>query len=59
MAETPEDMVDDLNSDSDDSESSFEEVEVTEEEMQLITQLENELQANPNLYDKHIQVSRA
>ena len=41
---------------SDGSDVSFQEIEASEEEMQAITQLEAELETNPNLYDKHIEV---
>ena len=44
------------SSDSDDSDISFEEIEASEEDMQAIPQLEAEILANPNLYDKHIEV---
>ncbi len=44
------------STDSDDSDSSFEEIEASEEDMQAIPQLESEILANPNLYDKHIEV---
>ena len=43
---------------SDDSDSDFEEVEASAEDMELITSLEAELSANPNLYDKHVEVRR-
>lgn len=46
--------VSDTNSDSD---SDFEEVDATPEDMDLMMRLETDLQANPNLYDSHIQVS--
>lgn len=41
-----------------DSDSDFEEVDASPEDMDLLTQLETDLQSNPNLYDSHIQVSR-
>ena len=44
----------DSTSDSDDSE--FEEIDVSIENMALITKLETDLEANPNLYDVHLQV---
>ena len=56
MAENNDEIMADEHSDSDDSDSSFEEVDASEEDMQLITQVEEELQNNPNQYDKHIQV---
>lgn len=43
---------------SDDSDSEFEEIEASAEDMELITNLEAELSANPNLYDKHVEVPR-
>lgn len=43
---------------SDDSDSDFEEIEASAEDMDLITSLEAELSANPNLYDKHVEVRR-
>ena len=45
------------SSPSDDSDSDFVEVEASPEDMELMMQLENDLQANPNLYDLHVQVS--
>lgn len=45
-----------MSEDSSDSDSDFEEIEASEEDMQAISGLEAELQANPNLYDKHIEV---
>lgn len=45
------------SSSSDDSDSDFEEVEASPEDMELMMQLETDLQANPNLYDSHVQVS--
>ena len=44
----------DSTSDSDDSE--LEEIDVSMENMALITKLETNLEANPNLYDVHLQV---
>ena len=41
-------------SDSDDSD--YEEVEISMEDMANITKLETELEANPNIYDVHLQV---
>ena len=43
---------------SDDSDSDFEEVEASAEDVDLITSLEAELSANANLYDKHVEVRR-
>ena len=45
-------------SSSSDSESDFEEIDASPEEMDQMMQLETDLQANPNLYDSHIQVGR-
>lgn len=42
---------------SSDSDSDFEEVDASPEDMDLMTQLETDLQGNPNLYDSHVQVS--
>ena len=53
MDEDPQSSDD--GSDSDDSD--FEEVDVGEEDVALITKLEAELEANPNLYDLHLQVT--
>ena len=39
-----------------DSESDFEEVDASPEDMDLMMQLETDLQGNPNLYDSHLQV---
>ncbi len=46
----------DAEEESSDSDSDFEEVEVSEEDMGAISTLESELEANPNLYDKHVEV---
>ena len=40
-----------------DSDSDFEEVDATPEDVDLMMRLETDLQANPNLYDSHVQVS--
>ena len=56
MVEDKDEIMANDCSDSGDSDSSFEEVVASEEEMQLITQLEDDLQSNLNQYDKHIQV---
>ena len=49
--------MEDVDEESSDSDlDDYEEVEASEEEMTLITQLEEELETNPNLYEKHIQV---
>lgn len=54
-AEGPTDMDDsDARSESD---SDFEEVDASPEDMELMMRLETDLQANPNLYDSHVQVS--
>jgi hypothetical protein len=44
------------DNDDDSDDSDFEEVEVGVEDVALITKLEGELEANPNLYDVHLQV---
>ena len=44
------------SSSADSSDSDFEEVDATPEEMELMTQLEADLETNPNLYDSHVQV---
>lgn len=43
---------DDTNSD----DSSFEEVEISDGDIKIITDLEKQLKNNPNTYDTHIQV---
>ena len=48
----------DVSSSDDSSDSDFEEVDATPEEMDLLAQLETSLEANPNLYDSHVQVPR-
>lgn len=53
-ADGPTDMeVSDPGSNSD---SDFEEVDASPEDMDLMMQLETDLQSNPSLYDSHIQV---
>lgn len=49
-------MADAVDSDSSDSESDFEEVDVNEEDMKALGELEEQVEANPNLYDQHVQV---
>ena len=56
MADIGEDPMSEDSSNSEGSDASFEEVEASEDDMQAITQLEAELEANPNLYDKHVEV---
>ena len=46
----------DVTSSDDSSDSDFEEVDATPEEMDLLAQLESSLEATPNLYDSHVQV---
>lgn len=53
-AEAPEAM--DVSSSDDSSDSEFEELDATPEDMELLMKLETDLQANPNLYDSHVQV---
>ena len=43
---------------SDSHDSEYEEVEVSMEDMANITKLETELEANPNIYDVHLQVPK-
>lgn len=57
MAEATDEPMSDADSDTDDSDVSFEEVEASEADMQAMMQLEAVLEANPNLYDKHIEVT--
>ncbi len=57
MTEVADATMVDLDDESSDSESDFEEVEVSEEDMETISKLESELEANPNLYDKHVEVT--
>ena len=56
MTEVADAVMEDPDDGSSDSESDFEEVEVSEEDMETISKLETELEANPNLYDKHVEV---
>ena len=56
MTEVADAVMADPDDGSSDSESDFEEVEVSEEDMETISKLESELEANPNLYDKHVEV---
>lgn len=57
MAELePQDTQQDSSSSDDSDDSDFEEVEASPEDMDLMMQLESDLQANPNLYDPHVQV---
>ena len=44
------------SSSGDSSDSDFEEVDATPEEMDLLAQLETSLEANTNLYDSHVHV---
>ena len=53
-AEAPEAM--DVSSSDDSSDSEFEELDASPEDMELLMKLETDLQANPNLYDSHVQV---
>jgi len=57
MAEMADTVMVDPYEGSSDSESDFEEVEVSEADMEAISALETELETNPNLYDKHVEVS--
>lgn len=43
---------------SSDSDSDFEELDISAEDAQLLQKLEQQLQDNPNLYDSHVQVRR-
>lgn len=54
-ADGPADM--EVSDPSSDSDSDFEEVDASPEDMDLMMQLETDLQGNPNLYDSHVQVS--
>lgn len=45
-----------MNEDSSSDDSDFEEIVVSVEDMALITKLETDLETNPNLYDKHLEV---
>ncbi len=40
----------------DSSESDFEEIDVSPEDMDTVMHLETALQTNPNLYESHVQV---
>lgn len=53
-ADGPADM--EVSDPSSDSDSDFEEVDASPEDMDLMMQLETDLQGNPNLYDSHVQV---
>lgn len=44
------------SSSDDSSDSDFEEVDASPEEMEQLAQLETDLETNPNLYDSHVQV---
>lgn len=46
----------DVSTSDDSSDSDFEEVTASAEDMDLMMQLETDLQTNPNLYDSHVQV---
>ena len=57
-ADAPDDMdLSDAGDVSSDSDSDFEEVDASPEDMDLMMHLETSLQANPNLYDSHVQVN--
>lgn len=53
-ADGPTDM--EVSDPASDSDSDFEEVDASPEDMDLMMQLETDLQSNPNLYDSHVQV---
>ena len=36
--------------------SDFEDIDMTEKEMKALTEIESALAANPNLYEKHLEV---
>ncbi len=55
-AAADEDMAD-ASSDGSSSDSDFEEIELSPEDAKLLMKLEQQLAANPNLYDSHVQVS--
>ncbi|KAK9810066.1 hypothetical protein WJX72_004227 [[Myrmecia] bisecta] len=55
MAEPGEDLVNGSDSDSDSDSSDGEDIDVSEADMELITRLETEIEANPHLYDTHLQ----
>jgi hypothetical protein len=44
------------SSDSDSSDSDFEELDISPEDTRLLLKLEQQLKENPNLYDSHVQV---
>ena len=46
----------DVSTSGDSSESEFEEIDASPEDMDTIMQLETVLQTNPNLYESHVQV---
>lgn len=46
----------DVDMDSSDSMSDFEDIDVSSEDIEAIARLEKELSDNPNLYDKNIEV---
>lgn len=52
-------MAEASSSDSSGSDSDFEEVDISPEDTKLLMRLEQALQDNPNLYDSHVQASRA
>lgn len=52
-------MAEAAGSDSSDSDSDFEEVDISPEDTKLLMRLEQALQDNPNLYDSHVQASGA
>ena len=50
------DMADASSEDGSSSDSDFEEIELSPEDAKLLMKLEQQLAANPNLYDSHVQV---
>ncbi len=46
----------DVSTSGDSSESDFEEIDASPEDMDTIMHLETALQTNPNLYESHVQV---
>jgi len=46
----------DVSTSGDSSESDFEEIDASPEDMDTIMHLETVLQTNPNLYESHVQV---
>ncbi len=52
---TDAEMAEAGSSDSSDSDSDFEEVDISPEDTKLLMRLEQTLQDNPNLYDSHVQ----